>query len=534
MNRPKISTHANTSMSTELATTELDEIYVPQVAGQSGPSPAVNVGLLKQIFSFPAMLGGLLVTGVFVARHNFEVDPDLWWHLKVGEQILATHRWPTTDPYSFTAAGQPWLAYEWLGDVFFAVVARASGLLGLQALFIVLGAAIMLALYGYASLRSRNSKAGFVAATVLLVLAAANFNLRPQMLGYLFLILTLIALERFRQGRQAALWFLPPLFLIWINTHGTWEIGLATILIYWFCGLREFRVGDIEMHAWKPEQRMRLSLVFLLCLAVIPITPYGTRLAAYPFDVASSLPLNLTKIQEWQPMPLNSFGPKLFLALVLGTIAVQILSPLKWCVEDVLLFLGATIMAFVHARFLLIFVPFFTPVFATMLARWVPGYQREKDPYVLNAALMTVMLGAMIHYFPSRSQVEDNVSAHFPVNAVNYLKDHPVSGPMFNSYGFGGYLVYSRGDEHKVFIDGRGELYEHAGVFADYLHITLIKPGLLGILRNYGIKECLVGREDPIAVFLAALPEWKQVYTDPVSVIFVRSDNSGADSALAR
>jgi hypothetical protein len=525
--------HANTSMSADLATQELGEICAPEVVSSSGPAPIAKVGLLKQIFSFPAMLGGLLVTGVFVARHNFEVDPDLWWHLKVGENILATHHWPTTDPYSFTAAGQPWLAYEWLGDVFFASVARVGGLRGLQALLIVLGAAIMLALYGYATLRSRNSKAGFVAATVLLVLAAANFNLRPQMLGYLFLFLTLIALERFRQGRQTALWFLPALFLIWINTHGTWEIGLATILVYWFCGLRKFRAGDIEMHAWKPEERVRLSLVFLLCLAVIPITPYGTRLAAYPFDVASSLPLNLAKIQEWQPMPLNSFGPKLFLTLVLGTIAVQILSPLKWRVEDVLLFLGASVMAFVHARFLLIFVPFFTPVFATVLARWVPGYQREKDPYVLNAVLMAVMLAAMIHYFPSRVKTEEIVATNFPVGAVNYLKEHPASGAMFNSYGFGGYLVYSRGDEHKVFIDGRGELYEHAGVFADYLHITLVKPGLLGVLRNYGIKECLVGRKEPIAVFLSALPEWRQIYADPVSVIFVRSDNPGAESVLA-
>jgi hypothetical protein len=534
MNRPQISMPDNSSMSANLAAPELDEIYVPEVAEPPGSAPTAKVGLLKQIFSFPAMLGGLLVTGVFVARHNFEVDPDLWWHLKVGENILATHRWPTTDPYSFTAAGQPWLAYEWLGDVFFATVARVGGLRGLQALLIVLGAAIMLALYAYATLRSKNSKAGFVAATVLLVLAAANFNLRPQMLGYLFLILTLIALERFRQGKPASLWFLPALFLIWINTHATWEIGLATILVYWFCGLKQFRLGDIEMHAWNPEERIRLSLVFLLCLAVIPITPYGTRLATYPFDVASSLPLNLTKIQEWQPMPLNSFGPKLFLTLVLATIAAQILLRLKWRVQDVLLFIGATVMAFVHARFLLIFVPFFTPIFAVVLARWVPGYQREKDPYLLNAALMVAMLGAMIHYFPSRSQIQDNVNAHFPVNAVNYLNDHPVSGPMFNSYGFGGYLVYSRGDEHKVFIDGRGELYEHAGVFADYLHITLIKPGLLRVLRNYGVKECLVGREDPIAVFLAALPEWKQVYSDAVSVIFVHSDSSGAASALSR
>jgi hypothetical protein len=534
MNRSQISTGGSTAATADVPTLELDERVASNDSRSLVSRIAPKVSLLKQIFSFPAMLGGLLVTGVFAARHNFEVDPDLWWHLKVGENILATHHWPTTDPYSFTAEGQPWLAYEWLGDVFFASVARVGGLRGLQALLIVLGAAIMLALYGYATLRSRNSKAGFVAATVLLILAAANFNLRPQMLGYLFLVLTLIALERFRQGRQTALWFLPALFLIWINTHATWEIGLGTILVYWLCGLSEFRAGDIEMHAWKPEERMRLSLVFLLCLAVIPITPYGTRLAAYPFDVASSLPLNLANIQEWLPMPLNSFGPRLFLALVLATIAGQIAFKFKWRAEDVLLFVGASFMAFVHARFLLIFVPFFAPVLACMLARWVPGYYREKDPYALNAVLMTIMLGAMIHYFPARAQIEEYVNAHFPVEAVKYLKDHSVSGPMFNSYDFGAYLVYSGGNGHKVFIDGRGELYEHAGVFADYIHVALLKPGFRGILRNYGIKMCMVKRTDPLAVCLAALPEWKPVYTDSISAIFVLTDSSGVASALSR
>jgi hypothetical protein len=477
------------------------------------------------------MLGGLLVAGVFVARRNFEVDPDLWWHLKVGGSILATHRWPTTDPYSFTASGQPWLAYEWLGDVLFAAVARVAGLRGLQALLIILGAAIMLALYGYATLRSKNSKAGYIAATVLLVVATANFNLRPQMLGYLFLILTLIALERFRQGQPTALWLLPILFLLWINTHGSWEIGLAAILVYWVCGLKEFRLGDIEVIAWKPRERIQLASVFLLSLLAIPITPYGTRLAAYPFDVASSLPLNLAKIQEWEPMPLTLFGPKLFLVLVLTTIALQASLSQKWRAEDVVLFVGGATMAFIHARFLIVFVPFFTPVFANLLKRWVPGYDREKDHYVLNALLMAVMLGGMIHYFPSREKTEQNVAASFPVGAVAYLNDNPMAGAMFNSYNFGGYLVYSRGDKHRVFIDGRGELYEHAGVFADYLRVIMIEPGLQGVLRNYQIRTCLVQKNDPIAVFLGALPEWKQVYTDQVSVIFIRSDLS-VDAAL--
>src|ERR1700687_2966104 len=63
---------------------------------QGGPT-----SFLKRIFSFPAMLGTLLVGFVYIVRRGFEVDPDFWWHLKVGEGILATHRLPVTDPYSF-------------------------------------------------------------------------------------------------------------------------------------------------------------------------------------------------------------------------------------------------------------------------------------------------------------------------------------------------------------------------------------------------------------------------------------------------
>jgi hypothetical protein len=509
-----------------------EEKIVENKSMASTPEKGAKVGLLRQIFSFPAMLGGLLVVVVFVAKRNFDVDPDLWWHLKVGENILATHHWPTSDPYSFTASGQPWLAYEWLGDVLFAVVARIGGLRGLQALLIVLGVAIVLALYGYATLRSGNSKAGFLTAAVLLFLAAFNFNLRPQMLGYLFLILTAIALELFRQGKSTALWFLPFLFLLWINIHGSWEIGLGAILIYWVCGLRQIRMGDIETRAWNPQERVRLSLVFLLCLAVISITPYGTKLAAYPFDVASSLPLNLAYIDEWQPMPLALTGPRLFLAMVLGTFAMQIAFQFKWRIEDLVLFLGGAVMAFIHSRFLLIFVPFFSPLLATVLARWIPGYAREKDRYLLNAAMMAAMLAGMIHYFPSRARIEENVAKQFPVGAVNYLQNHPISGAMFNSYGFGGYLVYSRGDHHKVFIDGRGELYEHGGVFADYAHISLLKPGVLSVLRNYGIEACLLQREERLAVFLAGLPEWNTVYRDNVSVLLVRKDSNYSTGPL--
>ena len=482
----------------------------------------------QRAFSFPAMLGALLVAGVFVARRGFDVDPDLWWHIKAGQDILRTHHWPTTDPYSFTVAGHPWMAAEWLGDVLFATVERVGGLRGLEALLIVLGAAVMLALYAFATLRSGNSKAGFVTSAVLLVLAAANFNLRPQMLGYLFVILTLIALERFREGMPRALWFLPLLFLVWVNTHGSWEIGLGVIFVYWISGLKELRIGGIESHRWKPAERFRLVLVFLLCLIAIGITPYGTRLAAYPFHVASGLPVNMAYIMEWQPMPFDQFGGKLFLALVLGFFAVQIAFKLRWRLEELALFFFGTAMACMHGRFLLIFVPFFAPLFAVILARWLPAYDRQNDKYILNVVLMFSVLAGMARYFPSQSAIEQSVADHFPVGAVEYLRQHPVPGPMFNAYNFGGYMVWATAPEHKVFIDGRGELFEEGGVFADYMHITLLKPGALAVLNSYGVQTCLLDRDQPLATVLGALPGWQRVYADRRSMIFVRRSNTQA------
>jgi hypothetical protein len=481
---------------------------------------------LETLFSFPAMLATLLVCGVATSGRLFKVDPDLWWHIKVGETILATHQFPTTDPYSFTVHGQPWLAYEWLGEVALAGVQRIGGLQGLDALLIILGSAVMLAIYAFTTLRTGNSKAGFAASVMLLVLAVPFFSLRPQMFGYLFLVLTLIALELFRQGKRWGLWCLPLLMLLWINTHGSWIIGMGAMFVYWSCGLFELHLGGLESQRWSADDRRRISFAFLLCICVLPLTPYGTQLAMSPFEFASSLPLNVTQISEWQPMPFNVPGGKIFLALLLGFFLMQVAFKFSWRLAELGLFLFGTIMACIHLRFLLVFVPFFAPVLAVIIARWVKGYARHKDRFVLNAALMAGILTAVVHCSPSKDELQRMVSEHWPVGAVNYLNEHEVPGPMYNSYGFGGYLVWSRGPEHKVFIDGRGDVYERGGVFSDYLHISRLQPGALGVLQSYGIQSCLIERDAPLGTVLSASPEWKRVYVDEVGALYVRITGS--------
>lgn len=179
-------------------------------------------------------------------------------------------------------------------------------------------------------------------------------------------------------------------------------------------------------------------------------------------------------------------------------------------------------MAFLHVRFLLVFVPFAAPILATILSRWVPKYHRGKDKWALNAAIIAAIAVAMILYFPSRAELQQSIATQFPVAAVQYLRQHPAPEPMFNDYGFGGYLVWARGPEHKVFIDGRGDVYEHGGLLSDYMHVTRIQPGALAVLDNYGIQSCLIERDAPLATLLSSSPKWKRAYFDNTSALFVR------------
>jgi hypothetical protein len=480
-----------------------------------------------KLISFPALMVLLVVGAIFIPLRNFTVDPDVWWHVKVGATILATHHFPTTDTYSFTAYGSPWIAYEWLGEVLLGAVQHAWGLRGLLALDGVLTAAILLTLFALVTLRCRNSKAAFVVCAVLVPLIYPSCSLRPQMLGYLFLLITLIVLERVRLGHTGALWFLPPLFLVWVNTHGSFVLGLFALGVYWASGLVKIHWGELTSQPWTYGERVRLELTALLILVALTITPYGTEICLYPLNMAFSQPINVASIQEWQIMPFGEFFGKLFLVLVLGFLVAQVTLRPTWRLEELVLFLAGVFAACMHVRFVLIFVPFSAPLFALILARGIHPYEPTKDKYPLNAILMGLVVAVVIWYFPSRARIDKIMREKWPVRAVDYVKTHSVPGPMYNTYGYGGYLIWQLSGQNKVFIDGRGDIYERMGVFADYLTISRLGVAAPYLLDAYGIQSCLIDHDEPLRTLLDVSPGWQRVYSDNVSVLFVRKQSGG-------
>ena len=129
-----------------------------------------------------------------------------------------------------------------------------------------------------------------------------------------------------------------------------------------------------------------------------------------------------------------------------------------------------------------------------------------------------------------------------PAGAADYLIEHHVTGPMFNTYEQGGYLIWRLWPRERVFIDGRG-LSET--VFADYNRI-LYNAGsysdqVVGpreeLLNRYGVQVVVMNAMDyvsgalyPLALALAnpASTEWELVYDDPQAVVFLRRPPPGS------
>ena len=504
------------------------------MAWRPNPASVLNRKSLRAALSFPVFLGLLLALGVAVRAQQNPMDPDSWWHVAVGERLLQGADFPETDPFSYTAVGTSWIAYEWFGEVLMAGAARLGGLQGHSFLLLAWSILLFLLLYYYAYLRSRNWKAAFAACAVVLPLAGIFFTFRPQLLGYCFLVLTLVCLEKFRSGSEKAIWALPFIFIVWVNTHGSFAFGLFVVGLYWLSGLAQFQWGGLIGEKWTPQQRLSLTLAMLLSVAALVITPYGARIAAYPFEMALLQPGNVANIIEWQPLTTSlSFG-KYFVVVLLLYFLAQTVARQTFRAHELALLLFGVYCASLHRRFLIIFVIVFAPLLAALLARWFPPYDAAKDRPLFNAALAVPMLVAIVWIFPSESALREQAESSYPQGAVEYLQIHPIEGPLWNEYAWGGYLIWARHPQHRVFIDGRADIYEYSGVLADYMRIVRLHSGTLSLLQKYDIRASLVRRDSPLGTLLRSAPGWSPAYADEVSELFVYRGSSAMTETVSR
>lgn len=468
----------------------------------------------------PAALLGLAAL-VLIGLFSTELaDPDAWWHLKTGEYTATHHRLPVPDPFAYTtAAAAPAypgeertrhfnLTHEWLAQVAMYSVERVGGAGG-----VVLWKALLLAvacgLTGLVAGRRTGSVLWGVAGSMAAAWLGVEFaRERPALVSYAFTI-GFIALFEWRRR----LWLLPVLALVWANCHGGFFLGWVV------CGAY---VADAAVK--RAADFRRVALMGALAVLASGINPNGFGVIPVLLDYRRSA-LTATLI-EWSRADL--WGPPYAFDLLLYVAALALL--LRWRrvrVSDWILFAAfaaAALMAFRNEMLIGLLAP-------VLIASYFPWPRRlPAAAQVTAAAALLLALAAGVvggRFFQLRAAVW-----RYPSGAASFLLEHSIAGPLFNTYEYGGYLIW-RG--LPVFIDGRA-LSE--SVFADYRRILGAPPGdpeRRRLLERYGARalvlnsfEYVSGVLYPLAMELAAPGSgWSLVYEDPQAMVFLRDVPAG-------
>ncbi len=277
---------------------------------------------LRRIFSFPTMLGGLLIVlSVLTVRSRLD-DPDMWWHLKTGEIIWNTHTIPLADTFSYTTHNHALIPQEWLAEATIYGAYKWGALSGLMTWLCLFTALLLIAGYIFCWLYCGNSKVAFVGALAIWWFSTVGLAVRPQMIGYLLIVIEMAVIHLGRTSDSRWFFGLPILLAIWINCHASFILGMIVAGIYLFSSFFCFQSGSLEARRCDTQCRRRLALSLVLSAGAVFLNPTGVKQVWYPFDSVLNMPTLLRNVEEWRAAQLTDERGIALMAVLLCSFVV--------------------------------------------------------------------------------------------------------------------------------------------------------------------------------------------------------------------
>jgi hypothetical protein len=463
---------------------------------------------------------------------------DVGFHLAAGERVLDGQGLPHTDPFTFTVPDHAYVNTSWGYQVVLALLERAFGAPGL----VLFHVALVLGFWGTLCATARLGPGDPVALLALVALgglaAEMRYEVRPEVLSYTLLGLLLHLLHRHAEGRRAALWLLPLMFLVWANCHSLFVLGWLAL-------------GCFGIGLWLRDGRLdrRLSAWSLAGVAATFVNAHGWHGVAFPFTLLtrfeSDNPFNQTigefvspfKLGLSEPFPFYPRLPivcfRVYCVLVLLSL-VPLARQRRW--HCLLLALPFGYLACTMVRNMPLLVVTALPGSCWGLAGPIRRVAQRLQAGRVGAAVAVVALVLILrvvhdsYYITSRRQERFGLGWNeraLPIAATAYAERAGLWGPVLNHLNFGGYLIWAR--KLPVFIDGRLEVMGET--FFERYRRTLASPvEREAAVARHGIEWTIFPYRTNASLVEALHGDerWRLAYVDGVAAIWVRADRASA------
>ena len=469
----------------------------------------------------PALL--LSLSAFIVVLSTIQIaEYDVWWHLGLGRHIFTTWDINSPDTFSYTISGLRQFNAEWLGDLLIFLSFKAGGMYGAYTLKAAL--LLLTALFLYLSFRNSSERGSAVAAAAALVLVffSLRFRLyiRPFLFSYLFVSVFLYIITHFIRNRDMrVLLLLLPVELLWANMSKGAFYGPMLLSI--------FTAGEFLNR--RPSGR--LALMTVLTVAVSLVNPEWYRVYTMPFRMAV-----LDKgfvVGEHQPLSaqiLWGYGLKYtwaYQVIVLGSLLYLLLGGFRR-LSHVFLFCAF----FIPSVMLVRLIDFFSIVSGLLLFKFLESAPlrrfEERSPVLTRSSMAAVIVLLTVSAFYSKTYafgvgVKENI---FPDEGLKLLERYGIEGRVFNSYPFGGYMIWNS-PSRKVFIDGRGPQAYTSEFYKGYLEVLNSADAWEEAERLYDFKIAvleydLISGNANYPMHLNSDPDWALVHWDDHSAVFLK------------
>lgn len=443
-------------------------------------------------------------------------DGDTGWHLAAGRFILQAGQVPTSDPFSFTRLGAPWVTHEWLAEVLMAALYHVGGWPGLALLFGGAAAGLIL-LLGREFSRWLPSRRALILLLLVAIVLAPFTLARPHVLAWPILAAWTLLLMRASESGRAPPLLAVLLMLLWANLHGSFLFGLMLIAPFGLEALLATRDRRAVVVGWGSFGIA--ALIAAVC------TPNGIEGILFPLQVSNMDTLSL--IIEWRPTSLTrdfSFSIPLLVALVALIMLRVRLPPVR-----LLLLLALLVMAFLHIRHQAVLAIVGSLLLARPLAQalargqametLVPaiGDHRRRIETALAVALLLV---SVVRAAIPMQRVD---SASNPARAIAAVPVSLRELPVLNAYNFGGSLIFAG---IRPFIDGRADMYGDQFFRAFKTISDGDAPAFQRAVQHWSIRWTMMPPRSPLVTMLDHMPGWHRIYADRWAVVHVRDTGS--------
>ena len=466
----------------------------------------------------------VLIIALASGRQMLDLDSDIGRHLTLGNYMLNERLIPAHDLFSHTRAGLSRPPYEWMSQILFALSNRLLGLDGDILLTSIVLALTFFLICKFASRRSGTPMLSLIITFIAAGAASIHWLPRPHTFTFLLLTIWIEYLEKLTRGEAVRLYTFPLLMLLWANLHGGFIFGILVWAAYFAGWLWEtWRGRSNKSHGYD------LLAIGVTSLITTVVTPDLWRNWSAVLNNQSAFILNRT-IETMRPNLLDiSILPYTFLLLL--TLLLYIFNWKNFKAAHLFLLAGLGILSLLMARNIPLFAIASAPILSEMAAghlskikAWAQiekrfsGFSPPSGSSIWPITIVLLMTTYIANFnFTNKHPIYRFDPVIFPVEAANFLEANPPAGNMFNSFNWGGYLLYRLWPEQRVFIDGQTDFYGET-LSREYVQVESLQPGWENVFTKYDVEWVIVPHTGLLANMLVA-KGWDILYQDDTTDI---------------